>query len=229
MLWQDWNCTCYLFLNFNFVIHILPHIITIIHILSNLVHSMVPSWLTGKEVVLSGLKATSQVALVVKNPPANAGNIMRLGFDRWVGKIPWRRKWQATPVFLPGESYGQRSLAGYIHGVTKSQTGLKWLSMHEGDCVCLVGRAWVFQACRVRMEREKEEDLRKLKHFQLQVREHYGTIPWLKFSVCDSLSQGFPWWISGLVLRFTKMCDIQLIFKCFIESLSWLCWSQLIL
>ena len=35
------------------------------------------------------------------------------GFDPWVGKIPWRRKWQPTPVFLPGESHGQRSLAGY--------------------------------------------------------------------------------------------------------------------
>ena len=34
-------------------------------------------------------------------------------FDPWVGKIPWRRKWQPTPVFLPGKSHGQRSLAGY--------------------------------------------------------------------------------------------------------------------
>ena len=34
------------------------------------------------------------------------------GFDPWVGKIPWRRKRQPTPVFLPGESHGQRSLAG---------------------------------------------------------------------------------------------------------------------
>ena len=39
------------------------------------------------------------------------------GFDPWVGKIPWRRTWQPTPVFLPGETHGQRSLAGYIvHG-----------------------------------------------------------------------------------------------------------------
>ena len=37
----------------------------------------------------------------------------RRGFDPWVWKIPWRRKWQPTPVFLPGESYGQRSLEGY--------------------------------------------------------------------------------------------------------------------
>ena len=36
----------------------------------------------------------------------------RPGFDPWVGKIPWRRKWQPTPVFWPGESHGQRSLVG---------------------------------------------------------------------------------------------------------------------
>ena len=34
-------------------------------------------------------------------------------FDPWVGKIPWRRKWQPTPVFLPGESHGERILVGY--------------------------------------------------------------------------------------------------------------------
>ena len=37
----------------------------------------------------------------------------RPGFDPWVGKIPWRRKWQPTPVLLPGESHGVRSLVGY--------------------------------------------------------------------------------------------------------------------
>ena len=37
----------------------------------------------------------------------------RYRFDPWVRKIPWRRKWQATPVLFPGESHGQRSLAGY--------------------------------------------------------------------------------------------------------------------
>ena len=37
----------------------------------------------------------------------------RPGFDPWVRKIPWRRKWQPTPVYLPGESHGQRSLVGY--------------------------------------------------------------------------------------------------------------------
>ena len=37
----------------------------------------------------------------------------RPGLDPWVGKTSWRKKWQPTPVFLPGESHGQRSLGGY--------------------------------------------------------------------------------------------------------------------
>ena len=37
----------------------------------------------------------------------------RPGFSPWVGKSPWRRKWQSTPVLLPGKSHGQRSLADY--------------------------------------------------------------------------------------------------------------------
>ena len=36
----------------------------------------------------------------------------RKGFNPWAKKIPWRRKWQLTPIFLPGESHGQRSLVG---------------------------------------------------------------------------------------------------------------------
>ena len=39
--------------------------------------------------------------------------MQKTGFDPWVGKIPWRRKWQPTPVFLPGKFHGQRSLVGY--------------------------------------------------------------------------------------------------------------------
>ena len=51
-----------------------------------------PRWLSGKE---------------------PACPYRRHGFDPWVGKTPWRRAWQPTPVFSPGESHGQRSLAGY--------------------------------------------------------------------------------------------------------------------
>ena len=48
----------------------------------------------------------------------------RPGFDPWVGKIPWRRKWQPTPVLLPWESHGRRSLVGYSPPVAKSRTQL---------------------------------------------------------------------------------------------------------
>ena len=49
-----------------------------------------------------------QVALVVKNPPANAGDIKKLGFHPWVGKISGRRKWQPTPIFLSEELHRKR-------------------------------------------------------------------------------------------------------------------------
>ena len=55
----------------------------------------------------------SQVALMVKNPPTSAGRCKRHRSNPWIGKISWRRAWQHTPVFLPEESYGQRSLSGY--------------------------------------------------------------------------------------------------------------------
>ena len=49
------------------------------------------------------------MAQTVKNLPP----MQRPGFDPQVGKISWRREWQPTPVFLPGEFHGQRSLLGY--------------------------------------------------------------------------------------------------------------------
>ena len=62
-------------------------------------------------------------------PGGSDGKSIRLpcgrpGFDPWVRKILWRRKWQPTPVFLPGESHGWRSLVGYSPRVTKSWTQL---------------------------------------------------------------------------------------------------------
>ena len=56
----------------------------------------------------------------------------RRRFDPWVGKIPWSRKWQPTPVFLPGKFHGQRKLAGPAHRVSKSWTKL---STHTQDKV----------------------------------------------------------------------------------------------
>ena len=48
-----------------------------------------------------------------KEPSCQCRRQRRWGFDPWVGKIPWRRAWQPTPAFLPGESHGQRSLVDY--------------------------------------------------------------------------------------------------------------------
>ena len=47
---------------------------------------------------------------VVKNPPANEGGTRNAGSIPGWGRFPWRRKWQPTSVFLPGEPHGQRSL-----------------------------------------------------------------------------------------------------------------------
>ena len=49
----------------------------------------------------------------------------RPGFDSWVGKIPWRRKWKSTPVFLPGKFHGQRSLVDYSPWGRKNRTQLR--------------------------------------------------------------------------------------------------------
>ena len=57
------------------------------------------------------------VALVVKNPPANAGDLRDTGLIPGSGIFPWRRASQPTPVVLPGESHGQRSLADYIQSM----------------------------------------------------------------------------------------------------------------
>ena len=64
----------------------------------------------------------------------------RCWFDPWIRTIPWRRKWQHTPVFLPGESHGQRTLVGYSPWVTKRWTRLKRMSMyHAHEDLIMVG------------------------------------------------------------------------------------------
>ena len=69
--------------------------------------------LPGKEGMSFGTCGgwASLVAQLEKNPPV----MQETRFDPWVGKIRWRRAWQPTPAFLPGESNGQRSLARYTH------------------------------------------------------------------------------------------------------------------
>ena len=63
-----------------------------------------------------------------KEPACQRSRRKRCGFNPWVGKVPWRRAWQPTPAFLPGESHGHRAWWATAHSVTESQTRLKRLS-----------------------------------------------------------------------------------------------------
>ena len=79
----------------------------------------------------------------------------RRGFNPWFGKIHWRRAWQPTAVFLPGESLGQRSWQVSAHRIAKSQTQLKQLSTHTVPthtpcskmCLSLKGIFWLYSCC----------------------------------------------------------------------------------
>ena len=64
-----------------------------------------------------------------KEPRCHCRRQKSCGFSPWTEKTPWRRPWQPPPVFLPGKSHGQRTLA-MAHKAAKSQTWLKCLSTH---------------------------------------------------------------------------------------------------
>ena len=66
-------------------------------------------WVMGFPGGAKGLKEKNKQT----NTHLQCRRLRRPRFNPWVGKIPWRRAWQPTPVFFPGESQGQRSLAGY--------------------------------------------------------------------------------------------------------------------
>ena len=65
-----------------------------------------------------------------KDPACQCRREKRQGFYPWVGKIPWSRKWQPTPVFLAGKFHGQRSMLGYHTWGCKESDITKQLSTH---------------------------------------------------------------------------------------------------
>ena len=73
----------------------------------NTTTKLLPQWISHPFVCMP--LPTGFPDQTVKSLPA----VRETWIDPWVGKIPWRRKWQPTPVFLPGESHGLRSLVGY--------------------------------------------------------------------------------------------------------------------
>ena len=87
---------------------------------------------------------------LVKNPSTcQCRRHKRCRFDPWFGKIPWNRKWQPAPVFLPGKFHGQRSLVGYspwgckfwaqlsVHAHTHTEAGrlAKYISYFPTKCI----------------------------------------------------------------------------------------------
>ena len=76
----------------------------------------------------------------LKNLPANARATRDVGLSPGSRKIPWRKKWQPTPVLLPGESHGQRSLAGYSPwGRKESDMDEHCAHMHTCSCIDIIG------------------------------------------------------------------------------------------
>ena len=74
-----------------------------------------------------------------KEPSCQYRRPKRRGFDPRVGKIAWRREWQPPPGFLPGESHGQRSLAGYSQSVhnESDMTEATWRTHMSPNAVTL--------------------------------------------------------------------------------------------
>ena len=97
----------------------------------SILHWGLPWWLRGKETTCK---------------------FRRHGFSCWVGKIPWRREWQPTPVFLPGKSHEQRSLAnyspwgcktvGYNLAAKQSYTGIYMVTKMSYSYIYLHGQIW---------------------------------------------------------------------------------------
>ena len=92
---------------------------------------------------------------VVKESACQWGRYRRCVFDPWVRNIPWRKKWQPTPVFLPGISHTQRNLLGYSFGGLKELDMTKWwnnndLSMRKrakGHGRCIVQNQTMSKTC----------------------------------------------------------------------------------
>ena len=86
-----------------------------------------PYMTTGKTIVVTRQTFVGKVTL--------AKQCRRPGFNPWVWRISWRRKWQPTPVFLSGEFHGQRSLVGYSSWDLKESDMTEWLTLSTFSCI----------------------------------------------------------------------------------------------
>ena len=107
----------------------------------------------------------------------------------------WRRKWQPTPVFLPGESQGQRSLVGCVYGVPQSRTWLKWLSSRL--VITFLPRSKCLLISRLQSPSAMILEPKKIKSVTVSIvfpsicHEVVGPMLWSSFCECWVLSQLF--------------------------------------
>ena len=95
-----------------------------------------------------------------KEPACQCRRHRRCGFNPWVWKIPWRRAWQPTPVFCPGEAHGERSLEGYSpQGFKESDTAERLgtsCTQHKGQlptaCTCDPDVIWCYFCPKIQVE-----------------------------------------------------------------------------
>ena len=79
-----------------------------------------------------------------KRPSCQCRRCKNHGYNPWVRKILWKRKWQLPPVFWPGELHGQRSLAGYSPWGHKKSDKMEWLSL---SLASLTQWTWIWANC----------------------------------------------------------------------------------
>ena len=133
-------------------------------------------------------------------------------FDSWIGKIPWRREWQPTPVFLPGEFHGQRSLASYHPWHCKDldmTEQLSWRRQQQPTPVFLTSKSHVWRSligCNPcgRQELDTTEWLHF--HFSFScIGEGNGNL--LQCSCLENPRDGGAWWASvyGVAQSWTRL------------------------
>ena len=135
-----------------------------------------------------------------KSPPANAGDTGD-GFDHWVGKIPWRKVWEPSPVFLPGQSHGQRSLAGHSPCGRKESVDQKEIQPRSAANIC----AHAFPS------QSQPFVLQIWSHSEDVERGATGHTPphlkWNLHTVEPEMKQDGSWWFHGLhESEVTQLC-----------------------
>ena len=141
-----------------------------------------PRWLSGKEFTFQCRRGK------------------KCGFDPWVGKITWRRQWQPTPVFLPGESHGQRKPNG-LQSVGLQRVRHDWAT--ECACASILNKNDLMETVSVRKAVLYGTEHRRIDAFELWCWRRLLTVPWTarrsNQSILKEISPEYS--LEGLMLK----------------------------